>query len=206
MIRLATLAPKDLNLNGDQGNLIALRNYLQAAGFEVQVLEAAAGASLPEADFYLVGHGSIAAMSHLEPWLKEVLPEAFSSSVPVLAVGSGALRMGANLGKHPRSDLERVSEFQVTPWRDYEVLGYRNTDTDAPNLETEGSATLTMLHGPVLAKNPRLLAEIATAVVSSSGESWTAAEPHALTHFKRELLRICGQIWLLEAEKEVPGF
>lgn len=172
-----------------------------AAGFQVQVVEVPLGGAIASADFVLLGHASQAGMAVIKTWLNEN-PYMFSSSIG-LAVGSGALYIYELLGREIRTQ-DRVSAFEVSELEGLRVLGYRNTDTDAPNLEQVDDTLLTMLHGPILAKNPALLELVAKKVVARAGKSWPTVTPKALENLDAQLNRICAAIWSLEAEEELP--
>lgn len=167
MIELYTLAPERLNLNGDQANLLVLSKRLEWLGEPVKVVSldsladisalSAAVEKSPGRKFLLLGHGSASAWKSLEPLaeaVRELVVTLVAQSVPVLAVGSGyeLLRPGA-----PRTP--RRSDFYVSEFEGREVLGYRNTDAQLPELARDGSLLLTLLHGPLLAKNPQLADE-----------------------------------------------
>jgi CobQ-like glutamine amidotransferase family enzyme len=167
MIELYTLAPERLNLNGDQANLLVLSKRLEWLGESVKIVSidsladisalSAAVEKSPERKFLLLGHGSNSAWKSLEPLaeaVRELVATLVAQSVPVLAVGSGyeLLRPGA-----PRT--LRRSDFNVSEFEGREVLGYRNTDAQLPELARDGSLLLTLLHGPLLAKNPQLADE-----------------------------------------------
>lgn len=201
MIHLVAIAPQICNLNGDQGNLLALRNYLVAAGFKVQLEAVELGAPIPQGHFSLLGHASDAGMALLGPWLDEALQEPTGGLR--LAVGSGALYTFAR-SETAINRVERVSQFEVTEFEGIDVLGYRNSDTNAPALLRVQSTLLTMLHGPVLAKNPALLDRIARQTVVFAGLDWPREEPDKLKSLRADLLRICSAIWLLEADRELP--
>lgn len=170
-IKLGTLFPADLNLNGDQGNLLVLRKQLEWAGLEVQVLNLDnSEESWPdELDFLLIGHGSRAAWQHVWSelhsrldWLKANIARGLVG----LAVGSGheifypknlVNEFGLGLIYRELAEIERESRFCLGNIDGVEVLGYLNRNTDAPIIERLGSFLLTGLHGPVLAKNETLL-------------------------------------------------
>ena len=203
VIRLGTFFGTRLNLDGDQGNLLALKRYLEAAGFAVEVQPVASTDQALLSHFLLMGHGSQAAMNSLADRLPGFDWNRIIQEVPGLAVGSGAEWLTQHLGGLGTfSRLERVSEFRVAELGDLKVLGYRNSDTDLPDLRLEQQFILSMLHGPVLAKNPRLLHKSALAAVRCAGGVWPSVLPAEAIDWISQLNRINSQIWLLETAAE----
>lgn len=166
MIRLYSLMPDRLNLNGDQANLIILQKRMAWQGIQAEIVpicspedmrEALAFASHnPQETFVLIGHGSVAAMRTLEPWKAEVrawIDQLINLGCSGLAVGSGFELLLDDIKRK-----ERVSEFAVAQLREgVQGLGYVNSDAELPLIEVVGAGFVrTLLHGPVLAKNPHL--------------------------------------------------
>lgn len=92
-VRLLHLYPAELGINGDRGNVLALRRRLEWRGIDVEVVEAASGEALPTTvDLVHIGSGPRSARD-------AVLPDARSRAaalrgwaaegVPVIAVGAG---------------------------------------------------------------------------------------------------------------------
>jgi CobQ-like glutamine amidotransferase family enzyme len=201
LIKLGTVFPNQLNLDGDQGNLLALKRYLTAAGFEVDIQVLSPGVSIPDLDFVLFGHGSLAACESIEAGLAE-LDWWELLKVPGLAVGSGFEYLSRNLIVQQNIRLgDRESAFQVANLGNLQVLGYRNTDSGLANLVMNGQWICTMLHGPVLAKNPKLLDRAARAAVAAAGLDWPQEQPESLKNWVANLNRICEQLWLIETDK-----
>lgn len=201
-IVLGTIAGSRLNLNGDQGNLLALRRYLAAAGFAVEFRSVASTEAALDCHFLMFGHGSAAAMASLDETLAAIDWKAVSAGVPGLVVGSAFEWLASN--QHVNEGIsrtERDSEFQVADLGPLRVLGYRNTDSGLPNLAMNGNLICTMLHGPVLAKNPKLLDRAARAAVAAAGKDWPMPAPAPLVQWVETLNRVCGSIWELEAEE-----
>lgn len=180
VVRIATLYPEQLDLNGDQGNALVLLKQLEWAGIPAELVKLDMSLDVwpSNIDFLLIGHGSRAAWQHVEADLKSRivwLKTAIASGVPGLAVGSGqeifypvsdSNNLGLGLIYRELEDQERISRFVIADLSGVEVLGYLNRSSDAPMIERLGSMVLTGLHGPVLAKNEtllqQLLAEIST--------------------------------------------
>jgi lipid II isoglutaminyl synthase (glutamine-hydrolysing) len=198
-ITLGTVAPGKLNLNGDQGNLLALKRFLEAGGLSARVVAVTNTDEALACDFLLFGHGSMAAMESLDRNLASLDWNAILESVPGLAVGSGAEWLALNgPGAVGIQRVERVSEFKVAALGPLNVLGYRNSDTTLADLSMSGNFIISMLHGPVLAKNPALLARAARAAAAKAGVQINV-DSAQFTAWVERLNRICGDIWKLEA-------
>jgi|GEM_PF-231166 CobQ-like glutamine amidotransferase family enzyme len=203
MIKLGSFFPDALNLNGDQGNLLALKKYLEAAGFEVQVDSIGAANGYQDIHFAFLGHGSMAAMRSLNTALSVVAFDQLLQTTPGMAIGSGFEYLaGLSLTKSEINREERASEFAIGELGTITALGYRNTDSGLPNLELNGNWICSMLHGPLLAKNPILLHRAAKAAVTAAGLVWPAVAPESLSSWVEKLNRISTQIWALETEAE----
>ena len=201
MIKLATIFPNQLNLNGDQGNLLALRKYLTAAGFEVEIGSLNQQTSSGDAHFVLFGHGSLAAMQSIDGVLK-AMDWRKLMQIPGLAVGSGFEYLSRESFVSQKIVLgDRESEFQVATLGALQALGYRNTDSGLPNLAVNDQWICSMLHGPILAKNPLLLDRAAKAAVAAAGQEWPKRAPADLVEWVETLNRIASQIWQLEADE-----
>jgi CobQ-like glutamine amidotransferase family enzyme len=205
LIRLGAFYHEQLNLNGDVMNLMVLSKRLNWLGFEVEVVDLTTQNILEQlalgVDFALLGHGSTAAWSQLLQ-KKEELASAFGElvkqQVPLFAVSSG-FQVMVDLGiiNEPYEKVERSSKFSVSTFAGNELLGYVNTDTNLPIFSNYGAATGTLLHGPVLAKNPWLADQIIETLLTRRGlvvgnSSWTS-------RFEHVNLALEG-VWRLERE------
>jgi CobQ-like glutamine amidotransferase family enzyme len=201
LIKLGTIFPNQLNLDGDQGNLLALKRYLTAAGFQVGVQVVSPDVSSSDLNFVLFGHGSLAACESIAAKLDE-LDWLALLKVPGLAVGSGFEYLSRNsIVPQMIQPGERESAFQVANLGNLEVLGYRNTDSGLPNLAMNEQWICTMLHGPVLAKNPKLLDRAAKAAVAAAGLEWPQEQSDQFKDWVENLNRISAQVWKIETEK-----
>jgi CobQ-like glutamine amidotransferase family enzyme len=201
LIKLGTIFPNQLNLDGDQGNLLALKRYLTAAGFQVGVQVVSPDVSSSDLNFVLFGHGSLAACESIAAKLDE-LDWLALLKVPGLAVGSGFEYLSRNsIVPQMIQSGERESAFQVANLGNLEVLGYRNTDSGLPNLAMNEQWICTMLHGPVLAKNPKLLDRAARAAVAAAGLEWPQEQSDQFKDWVENLNRISEQVWKIETEK-----
>ena len=202
MIRLGTIAPDKLNLNGDQGNLLAMSKFLRLAGFEVEVLPVTNADQALACNFLILGHGSIAAMQSLDTAFAGLKLEEVIGIVPGLAIGSGYEYLSrVGLVDQKIQPGPRQSEFTIGQVGPVKVLGYRNTDSGLPNLALNGQWICSMLHGPLFAKNPILLMRAAKATVAAAQLQWPTELPAALLLWIDELNGICSRIWKLETEE-----
>jgi hypothetical protein len=78
------------------------------------------------------------------------------SNFPVLAVSSGYVNLIEELDFKSIEHGEHISKFA----RVDETVGYVNSDAQVAEIIWRGNSLLTLLHGPVLAKNPKLADEI----------------------------------------------
>lgn len=204
MIRLGVLFPDHLNLNGDSGNIEVLAKQFAWRGMACDVVRVEDEQHLPDGlDFLLVGHGSSAAwdsirnrMNALEGGLRRFV----ESGTPGLCVSTGfeeLVRLAVIQGLECKSIPERVSKFVVQADGSQEVLGYLNTDVDLPTLHREGKFFCTMLHGPVLAKNPVLLLELLQSISMHAGLELKEIQ----TSEKADLVAgLVDEVWKLERE------
>lgn len=150
-LKFATLFPEELNLNGDQANLIILAKRLswQQVSVDIHPIN---NSRILDADLVFVGHGSVAAWNAIEtkePELFSILAELVNGGANVFAVASGAVRLAKALGIEV-NEAEHRSEFVS-----YEqVIGYLNSSSSFEPVVRVKNSILTLLHGPVLAKNP----------------------------------------------------
>lgn len=202
MIRLATVFPEALNLNGDQANILVLKDFLQRCGQTVEVITVESLQALEKArpDFVFFGHGSQAAHQAIDVELLAIARASTSLSCQLMFVGSSVEFAIERLGLGSRSINrgERESLFSVGEVADFKVLGYRNTDSGLPNIWTENNLLFSMLHGPVLAKNPRLQQLLATSI-----GGFELAENQ--TEWLQSLNALCRKIWELETDEMFPA-
>ncbi len=166
VIKIGTLFPKHLNLNGDQANLLALQTRINEYGGSSSVTPIVDLVS--DFDLVFLGHGSQAAWADIEsrnPQLLKGLAELVSNGKAVVAIGSGYVKLAGALGMDIRTGVHR-SEFVDVDG----VVGYLNSDSLLPIVQNEKNSLLTLLHGPVLVKNP----ELADSIINKLG---IAVEP-----------------------------
>ncbi len=156
-IRLATLFPSDLDLNGDQANLLVLLKRLEYRGVKAEIVELNDPSNL-DFDLVFLGHGSMAAWAEIDkkhPDLAANLLSAQANGAFVFAVNSGYLKLASDLGIQRTTGTHR-SEFVEVDGK----VGYLNSNAEVDLLSYSNTALLTMLHGPVLVKNPELADKI----------------------------------------------
>jgi len=159
VIRLGAISPTHLNLNGDLGNLLVLKKRLEWRNVESSIELLNGSEDFNDFDFILVGHGSNAAWKQLLDSRSDLLEKLVSyveSNGALLAVSSAADILQPMLTGVEVTVGDRVSEFLNVDG----VVGYKNSDSKGENLSWYKNALLTQMHGPVLAKNPKLADQI----------------------------------------------
>lgn len=158
-IRLAAIAKDHLNLNGDIGNLVVLRERLRWRNVSASIDYIDADKKFRDFDFVLIGHGSEAAWDELlsiHPQLLANVVEYIQGNGALMAVASASDRLLELLNGEGIAKGARFSGFV----REGSVVGYLNSDSKEPRLIWEKNALLSQLHGPLLAKNSDLADEI----------------------------------------------
>ena len=151
MITYFTFEPEYFNNNGDQGNIEVLLHFLKRSGQKVKRVD-----SPKDADFVLIGDGSLAVVEHFAKKLgalRNEIKKRFDAGKPTLVVGSSFEFFAEQLGLS-KEKTSRKSGFVRTAEG---YFGYRNSDSNLPEVVVKGSFIATKLFGPVLAKNPQLL-------------------------------------------------
>ena len=159
LVRLGAISPIHLNLNGDLGNLLVLKKRLEWRNVESSIELLNGSEDFTDFDFILVGHGSNAAWKQLLDSRSDLLEKLVSyveSNGALLAVSSAADILQPLLTGVEVTVGDRVSEFFNVDG----VVGYKNSDSKGENLSWYKNALLTQMHGPVLAKNPKLADQI----------------------------------------------
>lgn len=182
MITLLHLYPRELGINGDVGNITALRKRAEWRKTPVQVIDHEVGAPLPShVDLVHIGSGPVSAQQLVMDDLAQIAPILRSwadDGVPFLAIAGGWQLLGRTLtlldgsvvagaGVYP-TDAVLTSERTVGEfWRD-DVAGFVNygsviTADGVPVTDAVarfGASIGTMLHGPFLPMNPRFADEL----------------------------------------------
>ena len=157
-VMLGSFYPEDLNLNGDQANLLVLAKRLEWRGVNAVIVPLTGSSNLEKVDLVLLGHGSMAAWNSIlktDPELITKSIDYMNANRPLLAIGSGYVKVLDELGES-YSSKEHRSEFVDVDG----VVGYVNSSADVDLIQFRNSSVLTLLHGPLLAKNPKLADEI----------------------------------------------
>ena len=208
-IKFAVLYPGHLNLNGDLANIKVLRRRLDWAGVAstIQVVEPGQKIDV-DADFIIIGHGSIAAWNAIRADLisrKSELESFVNRGVKLLAIATGyemlfeqtaAGEAGIGLLAGELELLDRVSKFEVVEFEGQELLGYLNSEADLPVVARHGSILAINLHGPVLAKNPQLADAILSDLLQAHG-----IDSNILSNKKAAYADgLVAEVWKLEKE------
>jgi CobQ-like glutamine amidotransferase family enzyme len=156
VIKLAALFPKHLNLNGDHGNLLVLQKRLQWRGVPAEVVAVTDTKNLEKYDLVLAGHGSRAAWDQVlrvDKMFVSNLAAYIESGKPAIVTASAYDLVSEQLLGKKNDVLEHRSLFVKTSEG---VVGYVNSASSANEMQWHKNALLTLLHGPLLAKNPEL--------------------------------------------------
>jgi CobQ-like glutamine amidotransferase family enzyme len=201
-VRLVSLFPEHLNLNGDQANLLVARKRLEWFGYESEIVSVGIGEDIPAgAHLIFLGHGSLAAWNFLSAELERLVPQiktGISQGVGFMAIASGyekAIRFGFFAGD--LSARKRVSKFEVVNLENLEVLGYMNATTKAPVIQKEKLLLGSQLHGPLFAKNPELVDSYLAEILASNNYS-VAKKPEK--NNLDQVAEIIEAVWKLEKE------
>jgi CobQ-like glutamine amidotransferase family enzyme len=100
-LTILSLYPKQLGINGDSGNVLALVSRAEWRGVDVTVLEHAPGAELPESvDLIHIGSGPRTAQLAVQADLAAIAPrlrEWKAAGVPVVAIAGGWQLLGTSI-------------------------------------------------------------------------------------------------------------
>jgi CobQ-like glutamine amidotransferase family enzyme len=192
VIRIVHLYPRELGINGDVGNVLALRRRAQWRGAAVEVIDHEVGSDLPEtAHLVHVGSGPASGQRLVADDIVRIAPALrrwAEAGVPMIAIAGGWQVMGAGVELENGEFIEgaavyptraRVTGARVVRevWRDG-VAGFENhgaetlTSTGAPvdwPVARFGALIGTTLHGPVLPMNPALADELLTEAARLAG-------------------------------------
>lgn len=204
MIRLGVLFPEHLNLNGDYGNLEVISRQLEWRGMASEIVKVGTHDELnSDLDFLLIGHGSSAAWASIDEEFRGLLAPIkalLAAGMPGLSVSTGfeqMVRGSVFEGLTVNNLTSRISKFVVKQDVEGEVLGYLNADVDLPIIHRESNFIGTMLHGPILAKNPILLEEVLLKISSSAGLEVAPLHSNEKAGLLADLV---DKVWELERE------
>lgn len=201
MITILHLYPRELGINGDVGNVMALRKRAQWRGVGAQVRDHEVGGELPvEAPHVVhIGSGPVASQQLVLADLARIAPvlrEWAQAGVPFLAISGGWQLMGRRLTFLDGTRVEGAAVFPTEAtlvatrtvrevWRD-DVAGFENhaavttvdgTPVDWP-VARWGHSIATTLHGPFLPMNPRFADEILAIAAERAGVTLGPADDH----------------------------
>ena len=201
-VRMVSLFPEHLNLNGDQANLLVASKRLEWFGYESQVIAVGMGEDIPEdAHLIFLGHGSLAAWNYLSVDLERLVPQirnGIAQGSGFMAIASGyekAIRLGFFGGD--LSAKKRVSKFEVVNLGNLEVLGYLNSTTKAPVIQKDGLSLGSQLHGPLFAKNPELVDSYLAEILAA--KEYSVAKKQEKNNLD-QVAEITEAVWSLERE------
>ncbi len=205
-LKLAALFPEHLDLNGDQANLKVAKTRLEWFGYEVEIVPVHKGDQIPlDSAMIFLGHGSIAAWADIDSDLHAQIPKLKSmiqEGVAFMAVASGherAIELGLLPGQITKH--ERVSKFELTNLNGIEVLGYLNSESDAPIIQKSGLVLGTQLHGPLFAKNPMLVDSYFAEILEARKIEGGSLDNQSPAKARIDLVStIVNQVWSLEKE------
>lgn len=179
MIRIVHLYPRELGINGDVGNVLALRRRAHWRGAEAEVIDHEVGADLPDtAHLVHVGSGPVSGQRLVAEDLRRVGPTLrrwAAAGVPMIAIAGGWQLLGASLELESGEVIEGAGVFPTRArltgtrvvhevWHDG-VAGFENhgAETLLPDgtpaawpVARFGTLVGTTLHGPVLPMNPAI--------------------------------------------------
>lgn len=174
-IRIGAFHHDALNLNGDLGNVRVLAKRFNLLGIDCEVFELN-GSNFEQQlalgiDFALVGHGSQAAWASIladDPAFESSILALHDSGVAMLSVASGFEKLVEfGVFKTEIKRIPRVSEFVQFEADGLELIGYLNSDSGLEAYLKSGNTLGTLLHGPLLAKNPELANRIIAQILES---------------------------------------
>ncbi|MDH6181047.1 CobQ-like glutamine amidotransferase family enzyme [Microbacteriaceae bacterium SG_E_30_P1] len=199
MISILHLYPRELGINGDVGNVLALTKRAQWRGVDVSVHNHDVGDELPdEVHVVHIGSGPASGVDLVRSDLARIAPrlrEWADEGVPFLAVAAGWQLLGRTFtaengelvdgaGVLPTDARARDNRVVREVWRDG-VAGFENhgvsftTDGVAAEWPVArfGSSLATTLHGPFLPMNPAFADDVLTVAADLSGDVLGQPEP-----------------------------
>ena len=191
MITVVHLYPRELGINGDVGNVMALRKRAEWRGAELRVLDHEIGAELPtDAQLVHIGSGPASAQELVLDDLARIAPrlrEWSASGVPFVAIAGGWQLLGRTLqradgtvvpgaGVLPTDSRAATKRVVREVWNK-DVAGFENhgaeTTSDDPGfawpVSRFGSSVATNLHGPFLPMNPAFADELLDVAAARAG-------------------------------------
>ena len=201
-LKLVSLFPNHLDLNGDQSNLLVLAKRLSWAGVAADIVAVDKGQSIPDdAALIFLGHGSMAAWVDIESELNRLvgqIKQLTADGAAFMAVATGherAIKLGLLGGSVNAKG--RISKFEIAELEGQEILGYLNSATDAPVIQKHGLLLGTQLHGPVFAKNPVFADLYLVEIAKAQGVEFAV---DTVSTNASLVAGIVDQVWELERE------
>lgn len=198
MIAILHLYPRELGINGDVGNVMALRKRAEWRGLEARVLDHEVGAELPQSvDLVHIGSGPASGQELVLDDLRRIAPrlrEWSASGVPFLAIAAGWQLLGRTFQRADGAIVDGAGVFPTDSRASGKRIVREVWTPDAAGFENHGSATTsddpgfawpvsrfgaslaTNLHGPFLPMNPAFADELLETAVARSGESLGAGD------------------------------
>lgn len=199
-MRIVHLYPRELGINGDVGNVLALRRRAHWRGAEVEVFDHEVGADLPDtAHLVHVGSGPVSSQRLVAEDVVRIGPTLrrwAAEGVPMIAIAGGWQLMGASLELESGEFLECADVFPTRArltgtrivhevWHDG-IAGFENhgAETFGPDgspvdwpVARFGALIGTTLHGPVLPMNPAIADELLDGAAHLAGVSLSHGGP-----------------------------
>lgn len=179
MIRLAAFRGAAFNQNGDLGNLRVFARALTGANVGVSInLDATGREELVRADFLVIGDASLAQQrTHADEFqgLPGLIQERRANGKATLLAGSSFEQLASPIfGLQATTRSERVSAFASCDIGGKKYWGYVNTTVHLPLLVVDGLTLGTQLFGPLLARNPNLIRQLAVGLSLDIDEAYVA--------------------------------
>lgn len=198
MIAVLHLYPRELGINGDVGNVMALQQRAQWRGAELRVIDHEVGAELPEhVDLVHIGSGPASGQDLVLEDVARIAPrlrEWADDGVPFLAIAAGWQVLGQSLtfpdgrtvagaGVFPTESRPAESRVVREVWK-ADVAGFENhgSITTAGSAVADwpvarfGASLATNLHGPFLPMNPSFADELLVVAASRAGVEFGEAD------------------------------
>lgn len=161
MITVLHLYPRELDINGDVGNVMALATRARRRGIPLRVLDHHVGAELPETVHVVhVGSGPVSAQELVRADLDRIAPrlrEWASAGVVFVAIAGGWQLLGREIHAADGSRTKGAGIFPSSATlSDRRAVGEVAADSDIAGFENHGAVTTlldgaapltTMLHG-----------------------------------------------------------
>lgn len=196
MITILHLYPRELGINGDVGNVLALRKRAEWRGLDVRVIDHEVGGELPRSvDLVHIGSGPASGQDLVLEDLQRIAPrlrEWAAAGVPFLAIAAGWQILGRSFERADGSIVDGAGVFPTESratakrvvrevWTK-DAAGFENhgakTTSDDPGfawpVSRFGASIATDLHGPFLPMNPSFADELLAVAAERAGQKMAA--------------------------------